>query len=104
VLSDTAHDASRVRPHVRWYREIRRAQLAGDEGTYKVLQAGLEAVQQRNEANKAAALDRLESYARQHCLNVPVGLMLTEPVVVRLQTRPSRRLPHHARCAPLPKL
>ena len=62
-----------------------------------MLQAGLEAVQQRNEANKAAALHRLESYARQHCLNVPVGLMLAEPVAVRL-ANPSR----HSRRSPSP--
>jgi hypothetical protein len=73
------------------YREIRRAKLASDEGTYQVLQSGLEAVQARNDTNNGAALHRLESYARQHCLAVPVGLELAEPVAVRLPP-PARRL------------
>jgi len=54
---------------------IRKQELASDESSFAVLNAGVDELLQRCEARSQVYLERFEHYSREHCFSVPLGLL-----------------------------
>jgi len=54
---------------------IRTQQLASDEGSYALLDKGVEELLKRCEGRSKVYLERFERFSREHCFSVPIGLL-----------------------------